>query len=119
QFPELVSILCDSDHFIYILELYLQDLLKSQDLLKRQAAPKKTREHFSLHLVSMSNSKSLEAELFTVKDAFEKWLSQAATDEENALAYKLYSICKKVLFKKQEQRYGKSRLLPLNINESD
>ncbi len=108
QFPKLASILSNPRHFIYILELYPQDLLNAQNGLKKRSEP------FSLHLVSMAEGFP-EAELLPVKAAFEEWLA----GKDSSLTYKLYSVCKNVLFKKQVLRYGKSRLIPLNINESD
>ncbi len=114
QFPELISILSQPQHLIYILDLYPQQQLQTQNewkqgLVSLSFSPVSMRPHMS----------DLELLPRALEKVFSEWLEGNAEKIENETesANHLYRLGKKILFAKEAFRLGKSRLMALKIKD--
>lgn len=109
QFPDMIDILSDPNHFIYILDLYPQQQIHFQSIQKANIV--------DLQAIFITERKVIEEVIPLLKKALIQCLDQKEQDfnTDTLLANWLYQICQRLLFRIQTQRYGSSRYIALSI----
>lgn len=111
QFPDVVELLKDPEHIIYILDRYPNGQISQQ----RPFVPLK-----KFYAITFLDNPSIVKNLEILLRAFEKAFSQQSTDlhSDTPISNCLYQIGKKIVFGIQEERLGKCRLSALHENQT-
>lgn len=112
QFPAVKQALIESTHLTYILSLYPASQLDAQGASKIQFQP--------LQPIMGVKRQVIQETMPLFLNLLQRSLhqSQEELERETPLSNWLYRVSKRILFNIQEQRYGESRCLALNIAQS-